>query len=135
MRVLAKCFLLILKRLSPATLLLIVVLAGTAQATEPPPPPVQNAQTGDALWHTPIRFFQKVISRADGHRCPMHPSCSHYADQAFKRHGFFKGWVLTCDRLLRCGRDETRLRPSVNVQGIPHCHDPLEANTFWWDKR
>lgn len=45
------------------------------------------------------------------------------------------GWILTCDRLLRCGHDETRLAPSIRIQGANHAYDPLEANTFWWKER
>lgn len=82
-----------------------------------------------------IRLFQKFISPADGDRCPMHPSCSRYAQEAIKQKGLIKGWILTCDRLLRCGRDETRLAPPIYIDGVPHSYDPLAANTFWWKKR
>lgn len=84
---------------------------------------------------TPIRLFQKFISPADGDRCPMHPSCSRYAAQAVKREGIIKGWVLACDRLLRCGRDETRRSEPIRVNGVRLTYDPLSANTFWWDNR
>ena len=84
---------------------------------------------------SPIGLFQKFVSRADGDdRCPMYPSCSNYAAEAFQKKGLFKGWILTCDRLLRCGRDETRLSPPISIQGVRHTSDPLAANTFWWDK-
>lgn len=83
---------------------------------------------------SPIRFFQKYISKADGDRCPMYPSCSHYAAKAIERHGAVKGWVLACDRLLRCGHDEVRLSPKVRVNGKVRVHDPLKANTRWWSK-
>lgn len=83
---------------------------------------------------SPITLYQKIISRADGNRCPMHPSCSHYAQEALKRHGSVLGWVLTCDRLLRCGRDETRLAAPIKIKGEQHTYDPLSANTFWWEK-
>ncbi len=86
-------------------------------------------------WIGPILFFQKTISKADGDRCPMYPSCSQYAINAIKSHGFLKGWVLTSDRLLRCGRDETRLAPKVKMNGKAYAYDPLKANTFWWDER
>ena len=82
-----------------------------------------------------IGLFQKFISPADGDRCAMHPSCSRYAQQAIKREGIIKGWILTSDRLLRCGRDETRLAPTIYIKGVPHSYDLLDANTFWWKKR
>lgn len=34
--------------------------------------------------------------------CRFYPSCSHYALQAIRIHGVFKGLWLTCRRLLRC---------------------------------
>ena len=81
--------------------------------------------------YSALDLYQRFISNADGQRCPMYPSCSHYARQSFERHGVFKGWILTCDRLLRCGRDETRL--SGQMHG--GAYDPLENNTFWWKKK
>jgi len=82
-----------------------------------------------------LSLYQHFISRADGDRCPMYPTCSRYAKQAFEKEGFIRGWILTCDRLLRCGRDETRLSRSVTIDGVRHTYDPLDANTFWWKKR
>ena len=34
--------------------------------------------------------------------CKYHPSCSQYALDALRAHGFFKGSVLAGWRLLRC---------------------------------
>ena len=81
---------------------------------------------------SPLALYQSTISKADGQRCPMYPSCSHYAAQAMERHGILLGRLLTGDRLLRCGRDETRRAPKVMVNGLQRTYDPLEANTFWW---
>ncbi len=61
----------------------------------------------------PVNLFRKYISPADGDRCSMHPSCSSYCMNAVEKHGFLKGWVMTCDRLLRCGRDESKHSPPV----------------------
>lgn len=109
---------------------LCCLFANTAMADSP----VATPKSSFSLWSPPIKFFQKYISRADGDRCPMYPSCSHYASQAFKRHGAMKGWILTCDRLLRCGHDEVRLSPKVRVKGKPRTYDPVKANTRWWSK-
>lgn len=84
---------------------------------------------------SPLKRLQRFVSRADGDRCPMYPTCSHYAAQAFAQEGPLKGWVLTCDRLLRCGRDETRQARPIRVQGRQYAYDPLDANTFWWKAR
>ncbi len=93
-----------------------------------------KAPTPDMQWSAPIRLFQKTISRADGSRCPMHPTCSQYALEAFNKYGFFTAWMLTSDRLLRCGHSEIHMSPKVIVRGQRKVHDPLAANTFWWDK-
>lgn len=77
-------------------------------------------------------LYQKYISPIDGQRCLMYPSCSEYSKQAFQKHGFLKGWIMTCDRLLRCGRSELGLSPPVIIKGQKYCHDSLEANDFWW---
>jgi putative component of membrane protein insertase Oxa1/YidC/SpoIIIJ protein YidD len=79
----------------------------------------------------PIRFFQKYLSGADGHRCPMTPSCSSYALQAMQRHGSVKGWIMACDRLMRCGRDELKRSPSVMTRNGIRCQDPVRNNDFW----
>ncbi len=34
--------------------------------------------------------------------CKYHPSCSQYALDALRTHGFFRGSVLAAWRLLRC---------------------------------
>ena len=102
----------------------------TAAANDKP----EQSRTTFSAWSPPLKFFQKVISKADGDRCPMYPSCSHYAGQAFERHGALMGWIMTSDRLLRCGHDELRLSPKVQVNGNPRIFDPVEANTRWWKK-
>lgn len=91
-----------------------------------------NHRNEQPAWSSPLLFFQRVISRADGDRCPMHPSCSHYAATVFERYNPITAWILTCDRLLRCGHDEMRTAPQVLVKGALHAYDPVEANTFWW---
>lgn len=86
------------------------------------------------VWSSPLIFFQKVISRADGDRDPMYPSCSHYAATVFKRYNPMLAMILTSDRLLRCGHDEVRSAPKVFVNGSARTFDPVKANTFWWHK-
>jgi putative component of membrane protein insertase Oxa1/YidC/SpoIIIJ protein YidD len=66
--------------------------------------------------------------------CPMHPSCSEYSVQALEKHGVFVGWIMTCDRLMRCGRSEMKLAPTIYVNGKAKYYDPVEKNDFWWNK-
>jgi len=79
-----------------------------------------------------VEAYSIYISPIDGKDCPMYPSCSKYSVQCLKKHGFFLGWMMTCDRLFRCGRDELRLSPQIIVNGKFKWYDPLENNDFWW---
>lgn len=55
----------------------------------------------------------RLISAADGDRCAMTPSCSAYAVESIKKYGFLEGYLMTCDRLIRCGRDELNISPII----------------------
>ncbi len=79
-----------------------------------------------------ISFYQDHISAADGDRCPMYPTCSHYISDAVEKHGLLTGWVMGCDRLVRCGRDEKNVSPSIRINGQSYVYDPIEANDSWW---
>ena len=114
-----------------AFLLLLAFSAFPARAGEMKEGSEANDSQAPA-WSSPLTFFQRVISRADGDRDPMYPSCSHYARTVFSRYNPVTAWILTSDRLLRCGHDEVRLAPKVYVSGEPLAYDPVEANTFWW---
>ncbi|PIP38104.1 MAG: hypothetical protein COX19_14535 [Desulfobacterales bacterium CG23_combo_of_CG06-09_8_20_14_all_51_8] len=82
-----------------------------------------------------IRFYQGPLDHLTAVRtgsCPMHPNCSEFALAAMEKHGFVMGWIMTCDRLMRCGGDETRLSPEVWVDGGFKYVDTLEQNDFRW---
>jgi putative component of membrane protein insertase Oxa1/YidC/SpoIIIJ protein YidD len=61
----------------------------------------------------------------------MTPSCSAYAREAIAKHGPITGWILTCDRLMRCGRDEITQAKSIRINHTTLCHDPVANNDFW----
>jgi len=85
-----------------------------------------------------IRFYQGPLNHLDAVRtgeCPMYPSCSQYGLHSIQKHGALVGWIMTMDRLMRCGRDETRLSPPVVVDGQLNYYDPVEKNDFWWSDR
>lgn len=48
-----------------------------------------------------IRFHQEVISPADGPRSHFKPSSSQYTLEAMRKYGFFRGYLMGCDRLMR----------------------------------
>jgi uncharacterized protein len=49
-----------------------------------------------------IKFYQSFISPLLGPSCKYHPTCSHYAIEAFRQHNFFYASWLTVWRVLRC---------------------------------
>lgn len=50
----------------------------------------------------PIKFYQLFISPLLGSNCRFIPTCSQYAYDAVKCHGFFKGFILSAKRIGRC---------------------------------
>jgi putative component of membrane protein insertase Oxa1/YidC/SpoIIIJ protein YidD len=82
----------------------------------------------------PYTLFKSLISSTDGKRCSHVPSCALYARDAVAEHGSIKGFVLSCDRLIRCGGDDTERLPQVVEGGKRYAWDPVSANDFWWKK-
>jgi uncharacterized protein len=91
----------------------------------------ENAPTGGGFIPAAVDLFRRHISPIDGDRCPMYPSCSQYSLDAVHEHGLIMGWVMTCDRLLRCGRDELSTSPRIVADEGWRCYDPVENNDFW----
>ena len=49
-----------------------------------------------------VRFYRKYISPMFPPCCRFKPTCSQYALEALRKHGFFKGTCLSVWRILRC---------------------------------
>ena len=49
-----------------------------------------------------LKFYQKFISPLKPVSCRFTPTCSSYAIEAFRKRGFFVGFILTVWRILRC---------------------------------
>ena len=49
-----------------------------------------------------IFIYKKLISPLFPKSCKYYPTCSEYAMQAYGKHGFIKGTILTVKRILRC---------------------------------
>ena len=49
-----------------------------------------------------VGFYRKHVSNGLNKRCIYTPSCSSYAVEALKKHGFFYAFFLIVRRLLRC---------------------------------
>ena len=81
-----------------------------------------------AVYRGPLNHLSAVRRGS----CPMYPSCSEYSELAIRKHGLTVGWMMTMDRLMRCGRDEIQLAPRIFVDGEWRYYDPVENNDFWW---
>lgn len=60
------------------------------------------AKTGLWLIDKAIFLYQASLSLWLGPVCRFEPSCSHYAREAFRLHGFHKGGMMALRRLARC---------------------------------
>src|SRR6056297_1763426 len=83
-----------------------------------------------------IDFYRGPLDHLDAVRtgsCPMHPSCSEYSLCAIDKHGAWLGWIMACDRMMRCGRDALERTHAVLVDGERRYRDPLWRNDWWWD--
>jgi len=118
--------------------LLSVFLLPNAYALEQRTPAEKNAgetKPGINPGSFVVSLFRKYVSPVDSNRCPSYPSCSSYSVNAFKKHGFIKGWLMTVDRLIHEGSEEKNTSPSIKVDGVEKIYDPVENNDFWWHKK
>lgn len=70
-----------------------------------------------------IVFHQEVISPVDGPRSHFRPTSSRYMQLAMQRYGFFQGFIMGCDRLLRENADPWVYR-TVEIDGKLYKYDP-----------
>jgi|GEM_PF-462481 putative membrane protein insertion efficiency factor len=79
-------------------------------------------------------IYTNHITKIDGARCEHRPTCSRYAVDAVRKHGFVVGSWLTIDRLMR-GSQSSSLRtlPIYKFEnGRPYFRDPVEENDFFF---
>lgn len=70
-----------------------------------------------------IGFHKRVISPADGPRSHHKPNSSQYTLDAMRKYGFFRGFIMGCDRLMRENNDPW-IYPIVLDK---------DGDTFKWD--
>ncbi len=80
---------------------------------------------------TGLSFFSNYISKVDGDRCPMYPTCAAYSRQVVRKHGFFMGIFMTADRLIHEG-NEMDYAPLIQVDDNVRFYDPVHWNDYWW---
>ncbi len=54
------------------------------------------------VWVFFLRSYRALISPLFAGSCRFEPSCSHYAEEAVRRHGMVRGFWLMLRRLARC---------------------------------
>lgn len=72
-----------------------------------------------------ISFHQDIISPADGPRSHFYPSSSEYTLQAMRKYGFFKGFLMGCDRLQRENKEEWVYIKALDGRGDETKLDPV----------
>lgn len=85
-----------------------------------------------------IDFYQRDLnhlSAVKASECPMYPSCSEYSKECIQKYGSVIGWMMSIDRLMRCGRDELSESRKVFIDGKWKYYDPVKNNDFWWAKK
>jgi putative component of membrane protein insertase Oxa1/YidC/SpoIIIJ protein YidD len=98
-----------------------------ADLVNPPSPSCQIESTSlIARWGIKaIRFHQEVISPADGPRSHYIPSSSQYTLDAMRKYGFFKGFTMGCDRLMRENNEDWVYRKTRDGAGRVMKWDPV----------
>lgn len=92
----------------------------TVQAPTPTASPSLLVKMGEQI----ITFHQQILSPADGPRSHFIPSSSQYMRLALRKYGFFKGFALGCDRLLRENDAEWVYR-TINSNGTLYKYNPV----------
>lgn len=72
-----------------------------------------------------IGFHQNVISPCDGPRSHFYPSSSQYTLDAMRKYGFFKGFTMGCDRLMRENNEEWVYRATLDGAEKSIKYDPV----------
>lgn len=70
-----------------------------------------------------ISFHQNFLTQVDGPRSNFRPTSSRYMQLAIKRYGFFKGYIMGCDRLLR-ENEEDWIYPKIIIDNFEYKFDP-----------
>ena len=133
----SKCATLIstnMKKIFVKSILILILCSLTVSCTYSNSMQIDTAWGDDPL-SSITRFYRGPLNHLSAVRygeCPMYPSDSEYSLQSIQKHGMWAGWIMSMDRLMRCGRDETKLSPEVFINGKLKTYDPVEQNDFWW---
>jgi putative component of membrane protein insertase Oxa1/YidC/SpoIIIJ protein YidD len=99
--------------------------AGLKVETAKPAIPAVKPSIMAALAEQAILFHQNVISPVDGPRSHFRPTSSRYMLLAIRKHGFMKGFVMGCDRLLR-ENDDPWIYHTIEIDEKLYKWDPVK---------
>lgn len=99
-------------------------IANCGRMEQCPPPKCTTPMLGQ-FGEVMIRFHQEVISPADGPRSHFIPSSSQYTLDAMRKYGFFQGFAMGCDRLMRENKDPWVYRYTLDGAGKAIKYDPV----------
>ncbi|MBS0614997.1 MAG: membrane protein insertion efficiency factor YidD [Verrucomicrobia bacterium] len=92
----------------------------TESQPEPSPPSILGQMMLKVIY-----FHQTYITHVDGPRSHFKPSSSNYMKMAIEKHGFLKGYIMGCDRLMRENGDNW-VYPTAIIDGKRWKIDPPE---------
>ena len=73
-----------------------------------------------------IWFHKQVVSPADGPRSHHKPNSSQYTIDAMRKYGFFQGYLMGCDRLMRENEDPWIYKTIKDERGETFKWDPVK---------
>jgi putative component of membrane protein insertase Oxa1/YidC/SpoIIIJ protein YidD len=91
----------------------------------PPKPKSCKTPLVGAIGEAVITFHQTTITSCDGPRSNFRPSSSQYMLDAMRKYGFFQGFSMGCDRLMRENADPWVYRSTINEAGEIMKYDPV----------
>lgn len=92
---------------------------------QPSPPPLVASSPAARTTYALIAFHQKTLSPVDGPRSHFYPCSSYYMKFAIQKYGFFTGFCMGCDRLLRENEDPWVYK-TIEVGGKLLKYDPVK---------
>jgi|GEM_PF-704463 len=79
-----------------------------------------------AIGEAVITFHQTSITQCDGPRSNFRPSSSQYMLDAMRKYGFFEGFSMGCDRLIRENDDPWVYRTTLSETQHFMKYDPVQ---------
>lgn len=85
--------------------------------------PEKKSDILSTLSESLIGLHQNFLSPTTGPRSNFRPTSSQYMKLAIRRHGFFKGYLMGCDRLMRENGEKWHYRTIV-INQVEYNFDP-----------